>query len=284
MSRIGEICLLYMSKDMSQAREGRKSGGATGNEREPLSILAREFGGFGNMVAGKKVVDFGSGEGYQSVALVAQYGCEVVGVEPNGTRRRKAEFKAATAGISRDRLRFVGMVADDMIGKFDIAISQNSFEHFAKPGATLNILQSLLHPQGKLLITFGPPWLAPYGSHMYFFCPLPWVNILFSESTVLNVRKAFRDDGADRYEDVEQGLNRMTLAKFERLVAATGMHTELRRYTGIRGINFLSRIPTLRELFVNHVSVILSRTDNAVNGLISGEADAPDAVDAGVAA
>ena len=117
----------------------------------------------------------------------------------------------------------------------------------------------MVKPGGPILMTFGPPWLAPFGSHMDYFTPLPWVNILFSEDAVLRVRARYRNDGATRYEDVEGGLNRMTVAKFERIVAGCGLAIEYQHYECSWGLTFLSRIPAIRELFVNHISCVLRR-------------------------
>jgi len=94
---------------------------------------------------------------------------------------------------------------------------------------------------------------------MRFFCRLPWLNILFPEATIMKVRARFRDDGATRYEDVESGLNRMTVGRFERIVASSALQIEMRDYRCVRNINALAGIPYLRELFINNVSVILSK-------------------------
>jgi SAM-dependent methyltransferase len=151
-------------------------------------------------------------------------------------------------------------------------ISLNSFEHFPDPGDALAEMTSLLRPGGLLLITFGPPWFAPYGSHMHFFTRVPWVNLLFSEAVVMQVRQRYRPDGALRYEDVESGLNKMTVRRFEELVERSGLTLEHRAYRGIRGLNLLTRIPVLRELCTTNVAVILRRpasgvgTDRGVTG------------------
>lgn len=107
------------------------------------------------------------------------------------------------------------------------------------------------------MITFGCPWFSPYGSHMHFFCKLPWVNLIFPERTVMRVRSLYRNDGAMRYEDVESGLNKMSVAKFERIIANAGMRVLFRRYTGVKGYDFLTRLPVLRELFVNRIDCAL---------------------------
>ncbi len=55
--------------------------------------------------------------------------------------------------------------------EFDVVISQNSMEHFGNPEDIIEKMFSLTRPNGRTLITFGPPWFAPYGSHMHFFLP-----------------------------------------------------------------------------------------------------------------
>jgi len=114
-----------------------------------------------------------------------------------------------------------------------------------------------LHPAGRLLITFGPPWYAPYGSHMQYFTKVPWVNLLFNEKTVMSVRANFRRDGAKKYEEVDAGLAKMSVGRFERMVSQCGMKVHYKKYECVKGLNFLGRLPGLRELFINHVNCAL---------------------------
>lgn len=53
----------------------------------------------------------------------------------------------------------------------------------------------------------------------------------------------------------------MTIKKFENIVANSDMEIEFLHYEAIKGINFLGKIPLLRELFINHVSCILVKKD-----------------------
>ena len=46
-------------------------------------------------------------------------------------------------------------------GEFDVAISLNSFEHFPEPEKNLDDLAAAISPGGRILITFGSPWLSP---------------------------------------------------------------------------------------------------------------------------
>lgn len=224
-----------------------------------LDLLKRVFPGFDGLVSGKRIVDFGCGFGDQSVALVKKHGCSVVGIDSSPATLRRARERARARGVSSESLCFAEAVSADMLGRFHAVISQNSFEHFANPARVLEDMASLLKEDGVVLITFGPPWLAPYGSHMYFFCRAPWVNVFFPEETVMSVRARFRQDGAKRYEDAELGLNRMTIAKFESIVSASSLKMKYKNYECVKGVDVLARVPLVREFFINQVTAILSK-------------------------
>lgn len=242
----------------------------SGSREEPsiesaLSQLRDAFPNFEGLIAGKDVLDFGCGEGWQAVAMAQNGARSVLGLDSNSKTLSKARRMAERAGTG-GRAEFAECL-DGSVRRFDVVISQNSMEHFPDPVGTLQQMKRALKPGGKILITFGPPWFAPYGSHMNFFAKVPWVNLLFSEKTVMSVRSRFRQDGATQYEDVESGLNKMTVGKFERLLAKSRMQAEYRVYECVKGLDFLAKLPVARELFVNQVSVVLRpfRADDHVD-------------------
>jgi SAM-dependent methyltransferase len=255
---IGERLLLLFSRPPDSQDYLSASPGSPG--LDALQLLERVIPNFEDRIRGKRVVDFGCGAGNQCIALASRYGCTVVGVDSNRASLQAAEASARAQGISSGQLSFVEGISPSMSGQFDFVISQNSFEHFADPAATLDEMASLLSQTGELLISFGPPWFAPYGSHMHFFCKLPWVNLLFPEKTVMNVRRRFRNDGARTYEEVESGLNRMTVRKFEAIALHSGLNITYRDYECVKGIRLFARIPLLRELFINHITAVMSRS------------------------
>jgi ubiquinone/menaquinone biosynthesis C-methylase UbiE len=142
---------------------------------------------------------------------------------------------------------------------FDVIVTQDGMEHFTDPSAALAAMAGALRPGALLLMAFGPPWWAPYGTHMNFFCPIPWVQLWFSERTVMAVRSRYRKDGAKRYEKVEYGLNKMSVRKFERLIAQSGLTLVQRRYVGVKKIHWLTKIPVVRELATVGVTAVLQR-------------------------
>jgi ubiquinone/menaquinone biosynthesis C-methylase UbiE len=107
-----------------------------------LNLLIRVFPNFSTIISGKRVVDFGCGVGYQSIALVKKYGCSVVGLDSNQKTLRKAINNANDHNISRKELSFVESISVDMLNSFDIVISQNSFEHFAGPAKVLKEMKA----------------------------------------------------------------------------------------------------------------------------------------------
>jgi ubiquinone/menaquinone biosynthesis C-methylase UbiE len=207
--------------------------------RQPLSELEREFPDLGSLLTGKDVLDFGCGWGDQAGAIARRFHARVTGLD-----KHTGLLEAARARYG-DSVRFVERLSGET---FDVVITQDAMEHFDDPVAALTTMVQALRPGGRILMTFGPPWYAPYGTHMNFFCPIPWLQLWFSENTVMRVRSRYRNDGARRYEDVESGLNRMSLRKFERLIARSGLKTERLRYVGVKRLHFLTRIPVVREL------------------------------------
>lgn len=51
----------------------------------------------------------------------------------------------------------------------------------------------------------------------------------------------------------------MTLRKFERLVRQTGLQVISRRHYCVKGLDFLGRIPGVREFAVNQVACLLTK-------------------------
>ncbi len=254
--RLPEKLLLFFSRNPEHSDYNKKQ--IEHGHDEPLKLLVSEFSNFDELVRGRKLLDFGCGRGHQSIPLVERYNCQVVGIDIYELALSKAISSAAEKNIPAETLRFTNNIAEIPVNTFDIALSHNSFEHFDDPAEILKNLARFIHENGKIIITFGPPWLAPYGSHMHFFTRLPWVHVLFSEKTVMRVRKVFRDDSDSTYQ--EAGLNKMTISKFEALITSSGLRIIYKQYSCIKGITFLSKIPLVRELFINHVSVLLSKS------------------------
>ena len=218
-----------------------------------LDPLREMFPGVDGEIVGRRVIDFGCGKGYQAVGYALAGAESVVGVEIQEELVNQSRARVEQYGLA-GKVQIERSLRDDIKG--DIIVSQNSFEHFTEPEATLALLKRSLAPGGRIYITFGPPWYAPTGAHMGFFCPVPWIQLVFSEKTILEARSQFRSDGARDYK--QAGLGQISIAKFERVVRGSGLKMSNRRYDCVKKMDFLQYVPGVRELFINRVSCVLS--------------------------
>jgi len=209
---------------------------------------------FLQLIRGKSILDYGCGHGWQTVAMALEGANCVCGVDIRNNLlehgRRLAERYAV-----QDRVRFTTVPE----GAFDVVISLSAFEHFSQPEQELARMASLAKPDGLVLISFAEPWYSHSGSHMNDFIRIPWVNLLFSEKAVLKVRQRFRDDGAQTYEDVVGGLNRMTVARFKRILRDSGLQVCGLRLRATKHLPLVTSVPGLQELFTAACCAVLRR-------------------------
>jgi SAM-dependent methyltransferase len=179
------------------------------------SKLATLMGdGFFAKLSAKTVIDFGCGEGADTVEIARRGAAKVIGIDIRQDALETATGKALAAGVA-DRCHFATTTTEPA----DIVISVDAFEHFADPAQVLQTMSTLLKPKGEVLISFGPTWYHPRGGHL--FSVFPWAHILLTEKALIRWRSTFKTDGATRFREVAGGLNQMTIARFEKLVAAS---------------------------------------------------------------
>ncbi len=136
----------------------------------------------------------------------------MIGIDIREDILQVARQKALSVGV-QDTCVF----ASSTIEVADVVISVDAFEHFADPAGVLHAMNTLLQPSGEVLVSFGPTWFHPLGGHL--FSVFPWAHLVFSERALIRWRSTFKTDGATRFNEVAGGLNKMTIAKFEELVA-----------------------------------------------------------------
>lgn len=127
-----------------------------------------------NHIAGRDVLEIGSGEGRLAAALVAR-GYRVTSVEPD--ERHAAELEAL--GVRVIRSGWDGAAAQCPTRSFDAVVSIHSLEHLHDPATVLIECRALLRLTGVVIVEV-PNVLAPYGDldtwffqhvHLYDFSP-----------------------------------------------------------------------------------------------------------------
>src|SRR5262245_52052631 len=184
-------------------------------------------------LAGRVVIDFGCGQGEDAVEIARRGAGRVIGIDVRERVLASAREAATAAGVC-DRCAFT--TATDQ--KADMIVSIDAFEHYGAPEEILSLMRRLLHPSGRVLIAFGPPWLHPLGGHL--FSVFPWAHLVFTERALIRWRRDFKSDGATRFSDTEGGLNQMTVRRFRDLVRASDFEVEAFEAVPIRRLRQLS--------------------------------------------
>jgi len=206
-------------------------------------------------VRDRTVIDFGCGHGAESVEMALAGARRVIGIDIREHHLQIARDYAAAAGVA-DRCVFMRTPDEPA----DIVVSLDSFEHFSDPASILRIMADYLKPDGRVSASFGPTWYHPLGGHL--FSVFPWAHLLFTERALLQWRKTLRPrQTAMSFE--ECGLNRMTIGRFERLVAQSPLKCASFEARPIRGIRLLSH-PLLREFGTSTVRCTLTKRATSV--------------------
>lgn len=203
------------------------------------------FDNFRQKVEGKFVVDFGCGHG-EDTETMASWGAKL----SLGLEIRDELVQNNKARIQLPNCTFATRLPDDLVSKADIVTSIDAFEHFDQPAEMLKIMLSCLRSGGVAYISFGPTWYHPHGGHA--FSVFPWSHLLFTEKALIRWRNQFYHDGATRFHEVAGGLNKLSIAQFEKIFKESGFIIEELYCKPIKGWRWLQMILG-RELFSSTV-------------------------------
>lgn len=207
------------------------------------------------------VMDFGCGYGRTALEIAKLGSWQVIGLDIRDSVLHEARKLAQNERLSN--LRFVNALTDEvkeLYGKVDIIVSIDAFEHYSDPAKILDEMDKYLAKEGRVYISFGPPWWHPYGAHLQFMTRLPWPHIMFTERVLMAARSFYKTDGAVKFEQVEGGLNRMSVRKFERLIQNSVFRITTLQLIPIRRTKLLhSYCPGGRELFTSIIKASLQR-------------------------
>lgn len=235
---------------LSPQGENSNLDGSAYRNKSKLEVL---FGpDFFDQIRGRTVIDFGCGVGDEAIEMVQRGAARVTGLDIRPKLLGNAAARAAALGLS-DRCTFTSSLPEPA----DVIVSLDCFEHYEDPGSALEAMERCLKPGGKVLVSFGGTWYHPYGGHL--FALFPWAHLIFTEYAMLTWRKQSHPRQTARTIK-ECGLNKMTLRRFDRLVAASPFRFEAYVARPIRAARHFWN-PLTRELFTSVVQCTLVRKD-----------------------
>ena len=114
-----------------------------------LSYIEARVGG----LAGKRVIDVGCGGGLLSEAM-SRHGAEVTGIDLGAATLEVAELHALESGLS---IRYLKQSAEDHAAQapatYDVVTCLEMLEHVPDPAAVLHALQTLVKPDGHIVVS-----------------------------------------------------------------------------------------------------------------------------------
>jgi ubiquinone/menaquinone biosynthesis C-methylase UbiE len=125
----------------------------------------------GRDLAGKQVLDIGSGLGGHAMVLARHHGAEVTGIEIEPDLLARARRLIERERLS-DRIRFELVLPGPLpfpAGRFDVVYSSAAFTQIADKGGMFRECLRVLRPGGELLVYDWMKSPGPYSADMLYF-------------------------------------------------------------------------------------------------------------------
>ena len=213
--------------------------------------------GFGIELAGRRLLDVGCGAGGMT-EVWRQEGAETVGLDVDAARFTGAEGDFIAGDI---RAMPVGG------SSFDLVFAHDVLEHVLELPQALEEIARVLVPGGRAFVSF-PPFYGPYGGHQQGH---GGVAKLIPYGHLLPRRLWLSIASSDAYQRMFDGLGRLSVGTFERMVGESPLRRVARRAylvrpevalrTGLPVVesSALAGLATLREFLLGAVFYVLER-------------------------
>lgn len=225
------------------------------SEQELMAIQQQEWKKFWSRMdvpvpdfTDKIVVDYGCGEGYDSLIALQGGAKHVYSLEISENRLKAACALHKLHGFGNVTYINNTNVPDlpSKIGSnsVDIIYCRDVMEHVPFPQQVLESMYSAVKPDGEVCIGFSPLYKSPYGPHFGAKCRYPWIHLIFSEQTIINVFKKTYGLNAsvNCYLDIEgSGVNKLSYFDYKKLVGSFQWQKE---------VDLMNRFPDRRLLML----------------------------------
>ena len=231
-------------------------------------------------IAGKRVIDLGCGLGGKSAYYSTLGAKEVVVVDildENISKARKYCAAMRFAPTCFEYADAVHLPFED--ASFDIAISDDSFEHYPDPAGVISEAARVLKPGGLFVIDFTQ-WASPYGHHLRRWIKAPWAHLILTTDEISAITREVGEKQIAKIPNPQQReklpqklesdikhhrecLNHISIGKFEKLIAESAKWiTRYTRHTSAAPLLYpLKVLPPLQEFVVGRNIYILERTN-----------------------
>jgi SAM-dependent methyltransferase len=236
-----------------------------------------------DLIRGKRVLDFGCGTGPLSLLCAQRGAASVIGVDLSS----KSIERARVAGAGTANLAFILeentrslSVPDQSV---DVIVCFDVMEHVMDYADIVREWKRVLAPGGCVLIWWSV-WWHPYGHHMHTMIPLPWVHVFLSDESLFRICARiydtpefkpriwhFEDDGKRKPNPYRgrvefDDLNKLTIRRFDQLIAQCGMTAKRKQVNPFTGKSLAAvkslLVRALPDFFCSCVVYEIQRTED----------------------
>jgi SAM-dependent methyltransferase len=161
----------YAARPLVPEPRGNDAASATERARKRLEMVHDSID-----LAGKRVLEFGCGAGYEVWTLAHRFGADAAGVDIETRRAWETLGGPRVQLVAADLAHEQPFAADS----FDRIISFSVFEHVTHPHSCAAELYRILRPGGFAWISANL-YRGPMASHRYREVTFPWPHILFQD-------------------------------------------------------------------------------------------------------
>lgn len=232
----------------------------------------RKFGGDApSTLKGLRVIEIGCGEGSRSIEL-AEQGAIVTGIDIDERLIGLAEKKkkSAPAQVAKRVTFRLCPLQKVESASFDVAISEDAFEHIIDVPDVLAAIRDKLAPGGRAYIGFGPLYHSPFGDHGWLrnnlpYGALPWSHLFLPKAVTYRI--AGKKIGTPFGNTVDWpflALNQFTASEFKRMFAESGLKiVSIRsvKHASVAGkvFDLFGKLPVLRKYFTDGIYCVLEK-------------------------
>ena len=136
---------------------------------------------------GRKIVDFGCGDGAATLGIASHVAAQVIGVdlaksfnELPRLAERNLGARAVPGNLSFEQ-NHLGQPLPFADNSIDLVYSWSVLEHVADVDEVLREFSRVIRARGYLFIQIDPLFHSPYGSHLQRLIDVPWAHLLYDE-------------------------------------------------------------------------------------------------------
>ena len=240
--------------------------------------LLRQYKDFINLeeLQGKKILEIGSGWGWKIIYIAQKYNAQAIWIDLNQHFLSQATTKSQELWV-QNQVEFLEMDALNMDfwdNSFDIVIMSDVLEHIPQTERLVSEVHRVTKKWWKILFDFAP-YYHYYGHHIWDRINIPWIHVFFTDNFMADLYEASLDWFPDKEKRLDLRvsqiankrvftyLNKISRKKFENIISKYEEMWVFENctisYFMLKNIDFFSKIPIIREIFIRHIVWVLKK-------------------------